>query len=61
MKKDRKKLHISLDNLAVPEVETGLEEEIEEENAPRVEEEHSSIEFDSLAVPEIHYVPKKKP
>lgn len=61
MKKDRKKLHISLDNLAVPEVETGLDEEAEEETVPQAEEEHSSIEFDSLAVPEIHYVPKKKP
>ena len=53
--KNKLRLTFAAENLAVPEIHTN-----EVENTDNTEEEHVSILYDNLAMPEIQFLPHKK-
>ena len=55
LKKQRYRVHS--DDVALPEVHTG---QIAHSDAPETPEKHKSINYENVAIPEVH-IPKKKP
>ena len=55
LKKQRYRVHS--DDVALPEVHTG---QVPHSDAPETPEKHKSINYENVAIPEVH-IPKKKP
>ena len=55
LKKQRYRVHS--DDVALPEVHTG---QVTHSDAPETPEKHKSINYENVAIPEVH-IPKKKP
>ena len=55
LKKQRYRVHS--DDVALPEIHTG---QVTHSDAPETPEKHKSINYENVAIPEVH-IPKKKP
>ena len=49
-KKDKKQYDMTFDNLAIPEIHTGVPEQ-----KPEEKDEKTTVTYDTVAVPEIHF------
>lgn len=54
---EKQRYRVHSDDVALPEVHTG---QVTHNDAPEIPEKHKSINYENVAIPEVH-IPKKKP